>query len=330
MFRHRGLRVLALAAVWLACGVALPVFSATAEEANLAAMEKRLYGTAFEKDATNTRLSRLERTVFGEVADTPPPASQRLARLEQVLQPAATATGHTALPKATTQPPTAPAYPPVATGPDATDYPRLTALEKRVLGQPATDKPLPERLATLERHIYGSPQPGSLAERTERLEVSVLGKRPATSGSAPAMPVPTWDESDEVAVASPYHGGPTTLQPGTWRVVNVTPRATPVTGSTPADALQQQDMQRALAEIERRVLNHTYPTESVDTRLARLETEIFNQPAPAGMASGDRLDRIIAVAAGGGNNSYSPKRESMLSTLRQALPFLIMLGAMLL
>lgn len=87
---------------------------------------------------------------------------------------------------------------------------------------------------------------------------------------------------------------------------------------------QSPDLLAALNQVEKKVLRKTYPTEDVDARLARLENKVFHQTAPPGVSHDDRLQRIIAVAAAGGDKASSTTSTTK-SSVRSILPMILML-----
>ncbi len=87
---------------------------------------------------------------------------------------------------------------------------------------------------------------------------------------------------------------------------------------------QSPDLLAALNQVEKKVLRKTYPTEDVDARLARLENKVFHQTAPPGVSHDDRLQRIIAVAAAGGDKASSTTSTTK-SSVRSILPVILML-----
>lgn len=132
----------------------------------------------------------------------------------------------------------------------------LILLENRYFAHPYGHDPVEKRLERLECLIFGATKGGSNVERLTRLNKAV-----ATRSQTPLPSVPA------TASASP-------TAPGGG-------------GSTGKSNVQYP----VLTTLEWRALKKTFPSESLDQRLDRLESKMFGQPSQT-MAYIDRVDRL--------------------------------------
>jgi hypothetical protein len=84
-------------------------------------------------------------------------------------------------------------------------------------------------------------------------------------------------------------------------------------------------MLSSLDRVEKDVLHKTYPQDSVDARLSRLEVKLFNTPAPSTMPANDRLQRIISVAMAQNGGSGPGARSKIPGVIQVLLPLMIFL-----
>lgn len=140
-----------------------------------------------------------------------------------------------------------------AAGANEADVPAadIAVLENRFFSHGYSHDPLEKRLERLECMIYGGVQDGSNLGRLNKMKRTVA-ERSATPLKA------------ETAPAAP---------PGE-------------TAKAPASAQYP-----VLNTLEWRALKKTFPGESLDQRLERIETKLFGLPAPS-MAYIDRVDRL--------------------------------------
>lgn len=140
----------------------------------------------------------------------------------------------------------------------------LALLENRYFSQAYTHDPVEKRLERLECLVYGSSREGSTAERLGRLQKTV-----ATRSQQPIA-----------------------QEKG----------ATAITSSKDKDAKPPQTSKQypILNTLEWKTLKKTFPEESLDQRLGRLESKMFGQPAET-MAYADRVERLKKVVGIGMN-----------------------------
>lgn len=263
-----------LVLVWL---LWLPLPAQAADvTGQLDAIEKQVYARTYSQESPAERLSRLETTIFGAPQQRDAIES-RLQALGQFFQPTSPMPA-----QGTTQPPTTQATRPTPElAPDESRYPTVTAMENQVLQQTFEQEPLEKRLIRLEQRVYGRSQVGSLQDRSDRLQETVLGNNTASQPLASA--------SSTVSSYTPSMGSSSSSSPS----------GNP--GQISAELLQ------ALPAVEQRILHQSFPNDSVENRLSRLETRLFNAPAPE-MAPEDRLYRIVSVA----NAQQSSRSEQAL------------------
>ncbi len=134
---------------------------------------------------------------------------------------------------------------------------KISAYEERFFFHQYPSDPGDKRLERLELLIFGSTQGGSLEERLARLSKAIVERDSQSSNkTSPASPSANLDEK--------------AAQP---------------------NKLKSSEQYPVLNTFEWRVFKKTYPGESLDERLARLETKIFGQASPA-ISYFDRVDRL--------------------------------------
>lgn len=131
----------------------------------------------------------------------------------------------------------------------------ISILEHRFFSHPYTHDPAEKRLERLECLVYGSTREGSNPERLTRLMKTV-----ATRSQQPlaAVQEKTAPSGNKDAAAAPP---------------------------------QSSKQYPILNTLEWKALKKTFPTESLDQRLDRLESKMFGQPAQS-MAYADRVERL--------------------------------------
>lgn len=144
-------------------------------------------------------------------------------------------------------------------------------LERRFFPKTYWNDPLDKRLERLELMIYGSTQSGSLGERLDRIKKDVV-QRSRTNPNSSA--------------------GGTAGRPG------------PAPGKTQSESAASGQYP-VLNTLEWRALKKTYPMESLDQRLARLESHLFGQPSTT-MPYVDRIERLKRVMGLGMTSDVLP------------------------
>lgn len=147
---------------------------------------------------------------------------------------------------------------PVASSPDINTN-DLNVLEHRFFSHGYAHDPVEKRLERIECLVYGTTRDGTNADRLARLmrTIATRSQQPlAHENTAPSG-------------------------------ADVTPSA-PGAAKTPLTTSKQYPI---LNTLEWKALKKTYPTESLDQRLDRMESKMFGQPAQT-MAYADRVERL--------------------------------------
>ena len=289
--------------------------SPVAPAQTLQVLEESLFATHYDQDPMDSRLSRLEQTVFGQ-AQTGLSTEARLARLQKVLpqdhpaspekrnpDQAAVNSLPPLQPESTHRSPPEQGHPAQAGVPphaDATDYPVVTQMEQKVFGQAFLREDLTQRLARLEKQVFQNTQNGSLADRTDNLRLVVLGDTPPAI-RAPLAYIPVHPDDALPLVQSNSTAG----QPGIGSLNDIQSGQNVVT----------PDMIAAIGQVEKEVIGQQFPAEPFPMRLDRVETKIFHATSPE-LSPEERMQRIFAVASAGGTpESPSTRVKHTLQTL---------------
>ena len=262
---------------YLSLSLIAPISLSMAEEASsqmqakLSHYEEALFHHDFAKLTTNERLDKIETSVFG----TPQSGneSERLERLANVLKRVMPYHQKAASPKDTQHQAEGPPWssqqkaPPAEEAPtftDATDYPKITAVEKKLYRRSFTHQDITTRLDRLEYRLFKTTFPDmSLSDRVDKI----------------AHRVPTFLYTQPRS-SSPHHQS--NLRD------NRHERRSPRTASIhdELDSLEHQYIgfvsegkliTERLDSLERVRYGHTY-TGSVNTRLLRLKRPLQQKP----------------------------------------------------
>lgn len=155
------------------------------------------------------------------------------------------------------------------------DYPVVTRMEIRVFRQSFQGEDIYKRLDRLEGKILGRTSQKSLSDRVDDLSAIVTGSDnnssaddDSSSGDFEAPP-PSYSSSDSYSDKSDDSE-------------IYTPRS------------NRTSLNDLLNKLEKQLLNQVYPNDSTETRVARLEKNIFNEPADD-YPMNERIERIAAV-----------------------------------
>lgn len=240
-----------------ASNTATPAASSMSTEQALEILENQSFGYNYAGDPHPQRLARLENLYFGSSASVSTPEKERIKRLAQFIINTNPDTTVAQAPKpATHSAHGGPAAP--LTG--ESRYPTVEAMEKQVFQKTFENEALEPRLARLETRVWGSPQQGALADRSDRLEATI---KPFGT-SPPAQQASTPEDS--------YYDASQT-------------------GRAPAS---DAEVAGQLNVIEQRYFNRTFTQEPLDTRLGRVEVMVFQSTAPE-LTPSDRLYRVVGV-----------------------------------
>jgi hypothetical protein len=181
----------------------------------------------------------------------------------------------------------------------ATPLPKqIGLLENRFFYHLYVQDPIEKRLERLELLVFGGTQAGSNEERLARLKKSVADRDTASAQSA--------------------------AQGSKAPAVDDGPSKPPSTGQDKAK--QSSGQYPILNTLEWRLLKKTYPDDSMDGRLERMETKVFGQASPA-MAYIDRVERLkktvgvgVAEEAPTGKMGPRPKARPRLDGASPQVP----------
>jgi hypothetical protein len=179
-------KLLAVSLLGISC---LPA-SAVVRLGDLGPLEVKFFSHQYERETPAERLDRLERLVFGSVQSGS--IEERVARLSKTID--------TAMPEKTQidnstalkpdrqdrQPASMPSKAPQISDGSGSDYPRVSELERSLLGRTYATEPVRQRLSRLETKAYGAPsRVDDLATRVDSLSsyAGVYGMQPGDSTS---------------------------------------------------------------------------------------------------------------------------------------------------
>ncbi|MBY0358981.1 MAG: hypothetical protein K2W82_13340 [Candidatus Obscuribacterales bacterium] len=345
--------VLALA-LFLALQFAAPAFSLDAEMTNLSKLEQKFFHHDYPKDDKTVRIERLEKLVYGEAKSggNEERISSLLTLISDLSPPKVADDSPSQTPEAK---PALTAQEPVRQEPEsdepenngpvanASSYPAVTAIEKKLFGRDYVGESVANRLERLETKAFGKKSTSEdMQERMDKLKaytgIDVAKVAPAGSD---------WSDEDEAASETamrqpeiqpdmqpdiqpftglgsagrgrdlvdrsgrpihrnldPYAGS------GTFGAGGMPPRAPELARDTmPMPAPNAVGMNQQLALLEKEVFRKTYSNETIPARLNRLESTVFpSDKTAADKALPDRVSRLVtAVPISQANNMEKPK-----------------------
>lgn len=166
----------------------------------------------------------------------------------------------------------------------------IKVFEHRFFFRLYANDPIEKRLERIELLVFGATQAGSNEERVARLKKTV-NDRDAKSGV---------EVREKEASAAPQ-AGPSETAGKSARVPN------------------SSSQYPILNTLEWRSLKKTFPAETLDQRLERMESKLFGQPSPA-MAYADRVERLKRTLGVGMAQEDIPKFSGPLGPMPKARP----------
>jgi hypothetical protein len=358
--------------------------SNSAENTEISQLEQKLFQRNYNDDLPAQRIERLEKMVFGKVgtgSDT-----ERLAALK-----AATVTS-----AMESQPTTSREQSPTTTSnntdtsrssggnhrrntPDAdnqtsddgstangdsnsnisgdqTQYPAVTAIEKRIFGKDYSSNPITERLERLELKEFGKVSDSDdLSERMDKLKqatgIDIAKQHPAGSD---------WVDEDELSFTDAQGVGkitpftPDAVEDGT-DINNFVGSGSYLQGmrqglggssfgggsygggnggyaphTTPLTAEPRLGLNQEVVALEKEVFGKTYPKDALPARVTRLESAIFPDEKPAVDKSlPDRVSRLLAVVPLSDENSQQSETANATNQSKHGPRFSKLFGNML-
>jgi hypothetical protein len=249
---------------------------------------------------------------------------------------------------------------PELAGDHTVDYPHINAMEQQAFGQVYSQLPLSQRIDRLEIKVFGQPGQGELMHRVDLLSQRLLSQPTIASNQAyptsnanpynpyqsnpyqanqdpAAPPFQTYTPPPGVGTPLPNQSGNGVIDPD-YEAYGQVPNGmqgaqnggsnNPSTQPSSQTGNYDPSFLNALSQTEKKVLKTSYPNDPPQVRLGRMESKLFHTQAPPSVSEEDRLQRIIAVQAGGGGTS-NPMTDRG-STFRTILPILLMIVPLLL
>jgi hypothetical protein len=306
-----------------------PASSSNTEDTEITQLEQKLFEHDYPTDSMSQRLERLEKMVFGKVNNGSD--AQRLDILKTATTNSALESSsssapvsaakstdshhrHTADTQGETTDESADSEGSNSEQPgDSTQYPAVTAIEKRLLGKDYSSDPISKRLDRLELKQFGKiSNSDDLSERMDHLKQATgidIAKQPP-SGS-------DWVDEDELSFTDAQ---------GVGKITPFTPDAvenganinnfignymqgnnqglgagggssgSSVPHSTPIVAQPRMGLSQEVSSLEKEVFGKTYTKDSLPARVNRLEAAIFpDEKIAADKSLPDRVSRLLAV-----------------------------------
>lgn len=239
----------------------------------LSSYEMVIFSHAYTDEPLGKRLDRLESSVFGEAqTGSEMDRKNRLLKVLGSVKEAVPAASKPLEPQPENPPmpdeqagPYTPAGNPMVEQepvrpPDATDYPKITALEQEVFGRDFIRDPLENRLSRLEKKVFGQPAPQTqLIDRVDKL----LARFPHLNTPTAALNREQYPES---AISSlPSSSSQFVGSRDVYAKVEALEKRL-LGGQNHSGELLTERLDR----LERQLYGKTYGGESVDTRTSRL------------------------------------------------------------
>lgn len=327
----------------------------------LVKLEMKFFQHDYSKEDVQTRLQRLEKMVFGDSRSGDPQTRlQNLVSAVPNLDEAANQAE--AAPATTASRPSAP--PPSrrtqsAPNDDAdiasreqqitgsSDYPQVSAMEKKLFRRDYAGEALAKRLDRLETTVYGKPSASSdLSDRVDRLKA-----RTGIDLAASPPPGTDWADDDDDA---PRGGGDITYVPAettpfanthmphrsgnssgtyggggnpysdtdaTGGTYGSRPPATagipttgggmpPVAPSVVPGGSRGLGLSQQVSVLENEVFRKTYPNDPLPARINRLESTVFRGTVATGdMSLPERVSRLSDVIGSGSSDSRNARKR---------------------
>ncbi len=248
----------------------------------LSQVEEELFSTEFKNESLESRINRIELNTLGET--TKGSKKARINNLRKVFKfnkskPPASPSTNYSLPNP------ASLSPELAEQEAKMNYPAIDKMELSLFNKTYKKENIYSRLARLESSAFKKPQAGSLVERTDRLKEKIFSKSNSNMlSSYNYSNYKNYSFSDPNSSSSSSSvGGQRKKQ---FRVVR------PGNQNFSTGGYFDEQL---LAESEKLTFGRSFPSESPEMRLARLEQKLFNQLSPNDSIN-DRLERIAAVA----------------------------------
>ena len=264
--------------------------------------EKKLFERTFDGETNGRRLDRLETFIFG--ATSTGSIAARIAKIAQVVPLTTPPPTKTIAPPGASQSQTvAPAAEPALDSPG--NYPHITALEAKILGDTYTDQPLTTRLSRLETKVFGAPSKSrDFEERTDAIDRYERARR--APGSMVIGTRPDDDDEDLAAAASttprhfqyaepppmPRHFESADEDPGAYVRHEHIEQELADAQKTAPPTKEERTLSR-IAWCEQQMFGHAFPEMHLLKRLHQLNAELFPTDREKDIDLMDRIDVIV-------------------------------------
>lgn len=155
---------------------------------------------------------------------------------------------------------------------EVVEYPVVDMMESKVLGSKYPKEDIYKRLDKLETAVYGRISQKSLSDRVDDLSKSVLGDN-------------DFNEEDNNVSSS---------NDDKYSSHDSYSSSEKVYSDDSEDDSGSGNLNNLLFDLEKKLLNQTYPNESTEERVSRLESFIFNKSSDE-YPMDERIDRISSV-----------------------------------
>lgn len=262
----------------------------SAAQATLGKLEDSLYGFQYNGEKDNTRLDRIETSVYG--APTKSPDAQRLAKLKKDL--AADLIGHEITPTEDTFAEDSDSWvnePPKAAS--NVSYPAVDELEQKVFNKTFAKDDIEVRLSNLEKKTFNKTYNDDLSTRTERLKAelkpqSLMDNQIAQSSNS------FYDQDDVVPLGGDYHMNKY-MQHDPFDYDSFNSRQNAMYGGGQGSSMFGGTPKKAsLSSVEKKLMKQNFSNDSMDNRLARVEQYMFGTVFDSEDQQ-TRLDRISSA-----------------------------------
>ncbi len=302
--------LLALSFALLVCGSFNSAFADDGlVSSNLSKLENKYFQHDFPKDEPGERIERLEKLIYGEARSgsnedrlktlmslVPEPDSKEhdsswQPDVSKPQEPAPApdlrrANNNKAMSQANTLPDARTDVDPV---PNDSNYPAVTAIEKKLLGRDYVGDSVGKRLDRLEIKAFGKTSASEdLQDRVDRLKsstgIDIARAKPPNS---------EWADEDEDPITAGAHGVQpfTGMPPSAPDFSRMFGNGSSLPIPAPAMGVSQQ-----ISLLEREVFKKSYDKETILNRLSRLESTVFPQDKPASDKSlPERMNRLLAA-----------------------------------
>lgn len=283
-------RCLTLLLIFIFSGLGTRCYSQTQFSPIISKMEQSLFGIEYAQQSDDARLQRIEKAVYGTTSSSP--VEQRVQKLTQDMS--ADMLGQEIKPQKDTFAQDSDSIKEnVPKADSSVNYPIVNNLEQKVLGKEYKNVDINQRLANLEQRVFKKTYSDDLNTRVDRLRQAVMPQRLAYGDDDDGSS----NLPDELSQAGDASGLAADIP-------DIRQRAVPSLNDaddSDSDPDSVSDITVPLSALERCILKKSFPNDTVNNRLTRLELMVFNSTF-SDDDSRTRFDRIASA--------YQAKRSS--------------------